>query len=239
MGCALCRQLEEPIWFSYYGPIREPEAAAAINSTVAEQVQAVGAGHQRIPIRRVVASPLRVPVALNTPPLSEISEETVTVSFSTASAGTLTLQTDTFSSSFEFDVGLKQTHTFPRPAEDTMTVKFEFEPLNGVTARMYSVKIVNGTESSVLSDKMVIDGVVSTISRVYRQQEGENGDEGFSDGLCLICCMETATVVAFPCRHCCMCRACSERFVQLSSRCPFCRAAVVELIECVTPEETV
>ena len=236
MGCACCRPLQEPVWFSYYGPILQPEAAAAINTTVAEHIQAVGMTPQRIPIRRVVASPLRVPVALNSPYLSNITDETVTVSFSTACKGTLTLQTETFSESFEFDIGSRQTHVFSRPGEDTITVKFEFDSVSGVTSRILTLRVTNG-ETSVVTDKLVIDGTTSTISRVYRQQDGEGGDEGFSDGLCLICCSETATVVAFPCRHCCMCRACSERFAEISSRCPVCRASVVELIECVSAEE--
>jgi hypothetical protein len=115
-------------------------------------------------------------------------------------------------------------------------LKFDFEAPGDVTARIFTIRFAND-ESTITDDKIVNNGAIFTISKVYREPSGENGDAGFSEGLCLICCTEIATVVAFPCRHCCMCRACSERFATLSNHCPVCRAAVAELVECVAPQE--
>lgn len=231
MGCCLCRPFEDPVWFSYYGPIHQPDAVEAINAAVAEHLQEIGAG-PRIPIRRAVAAPLRVPVALNNPCLTG-SDTLLTLHFSANEPGVVTIQTDTSLNSFNYDPQSQQQIDFERPQEDIITIKFGFDSIGGVTARMYTVKISSNNESVITDDKVVIDGVVSTISKVYRQQDDNGSGEGFSEGLCLICCAETATVVVFPCRHCCMCRSCSDRFATLSSHCPFCRAAVTELIECV------
>ncbi|OHT06704.1 hypothetical protein TRFO_25164 [Tritrichomonas foetus] len=236
MGCNLCHPLQEPVWFSYYGPIRQAEAADAINAAIADHLQEIG--QSNIPIRRVVASHLTVPVALNNPAFTEITDSTITVSFSSASSGKITLQTETSSETAEYGVGLQSTQEFKRPIDDQWTLKFDFDQINGVTCRMYTLHAHNNQDPTVVDDKMVIDGVISTISRVFRQQ-GVDGDDGFSDGLCLICCSETASVVAFPCRHCCMCRECSERFATMSSHCPVCRAPVTELIECVTEENSI
>jgi hypothetical protein len=227
MGCCPCRPLQQPVWFSYYGPIRQREAAEAINAAVTDHLQEIGAT-AAIPIRRSVASPLRVPVALSTPPITNLADDTITISFSSSAPGRISLSAETF----DYEVGSKTTQVFKRPSDDEFTIKFDFHPVGGVTARIYKVRI--GSETAILDDKVVINGVISTISRVYRQQEAEDGDVGFSGGLCLICCSEAATVVAFPCRHCCMCRECSERFATMSSHCPVCRGPVVELIECVT-----
>lgn len=231
----MCLPLQQPIWFSYYGPIRQTEAADAINAAIADHLQEIGAS-TTIPIRRVVASHLTVPVALNNPGFTHTDDDKIIVSFATTIGGRVTLQSNNISESHDYDVGLKLTQEFKRPEGEEWILKFDFESVNGVTCRMYTLSAHNNSLPNVTDDKMVIDGVVSTISRVFRQQ-GNDGDDGFSDGLCLICCTETATVVAFPCRHCCMCRECAERFANMSTHCPVCRAIVSELIECVTEEQ--
>ena len=239
MGCNLCHPLQEPVWFSYYGPIRQAEAADAINSAFSDHLRDIW--QSPIPIRRVVASHLTIPVALNNPAFTSLDDSSVTISFSSTSSGKITLQTDNSSETAEYGVGLQLSQTFKRPADDQWTLKFDFDAINGVTCRMFTVQVNNANSSpevAVVDDKMVIDGVISTISRVFRQQ-GVDGDDGFSDGLCLICCSQTATVVAFPCRHCCMCRECSERFATMSSHCPVCRTPIRELIECITDENSI
>lgn len=236
MGCCLCRPFEDPVWFTYYGPIYQPEAVEAINAAVADHLQEIGTA-PRIPIRRAVAAPLRIPVALNTPCIIG-TDAVLGICFSANEPGVLTVQTDTSSNSFNYNPGSHQKIEFERPQEETISVKFGFNSVGGVTARMYTVRLAGNGESLIIDDKIVIDGVVSTISKVYRQQDDNGTGEGFSEGLCLICCAEMATVVVFPCRHCCMCRSCSDRFATLSSHCPFCRAAVTELIECVVENET-
>lgn len=231
MGCCVCRPLEEPVWFSYYGPIHHPEAVDAINTALADHLLEIGAT-PRIPVRKAVAAPLRVPVALNSPYITG-GDGIITICFSAETPGVITVQTETSLNSLNYIAELNQKIDFERPDEDIITVKFSFDAVNGVSCRTYKVKIVNNNEGIIMDDKMIIDGVVSTISKVYRQQDDNGDGEGFSEGLCLICCAETATVVVFPCRHCCMCRGCSDRFATLSSHCPFCRAPVSELIECV------
>lgn len=233
MGCNLCHPLQQPVWYSYYGPIREIEAVDAINAAISDHLQEVAP--QNIPIRKVVASHLSVPVSLNNPVFSEVTDTTVTVSFSTTTSGKIILQTEHSSESFDFGVGLQLTQVFKRPTDDKWTLKFDFESINRISCRIYTLQVHNNQDPIVEDDKIVIDGVISTISRVFRQQ-GIDGDDGFSDGLCLICCSQTATVVAFPCRHCCMCRECAERFASISNHCPVCRAPVTELIECATDE---
>jgi hypothetical protein len=235
MGCCPCRPLQQPIWFSYYGPIHQRDAAEAINAAVADHLQEIGATVS-IPIHRVVATPLRVPVALLTPPITPSDEFSLVLSFSTSLPGRVTLIAGDSSESFEYGIGSGLTQTFRKPPQDTFTIKFDFESHGDVSARMFTLKLGNG-ESSILDDKIVINGAISTISKVYREAAPTEGDAGFSEGMCLICCSETATVVAFPCRHCCMCRECSERFATMSNHCPVCRGAVLELVECVTAQD--
>lgn len=236
MGCNLCHPLQEPVWFSYYGPIRQAEAADAINAAIADHLQEFQPA--AIPIRKVVASHLSVPVALNNPIFTDINDKTMTISFSTTANGKVTLESKSSTESFDYEIGMELTQVFIRPTDEAFTLKFDFDSLKGVTCRIYSFQSHNNQEPTVSDDKIIIDGVVSTISRVYRQQ-GLDGDDGFSDGLCLICCSEVATVVAFPCRHCCMCRECSERFATMSSHCPVCRTTVTELIECVADDNNI
>jgi hypothetical protein len=231
MGCWPCRPLQRPIWFSYYGPIRQRDAAEFITAAVADHLQGMGAT-VAVPIRRVVASPLQVPVALSAPPVSASDDSSLTLSFSTSLPGRVTLACGDLSESFEYGIGLNLAQPFRKPAEDTFTLTFDFESPGDVSARIFTVRLAND-ETTITDDKIVMNGAIFTISKVYR----EDGEAGFSEGMCLICCMEVATVVAFPCRHCCMCRACSERFATMSNRCPVCRAAVAELVECVTAQE--
>jgi hypothetical protein len=84
-------------------------------------------------------------------------------------------------------------------------------------------------------DRVIVNGIESSVSRVFLGQEnGGTGDGDFSDGLYLICCSEPVAVIAYIYPHCCMCSECSEKFAEVSNRCLVCRAAVVELIDCGT-----
>jgi hypothetical protein len=92
---------------------------------------------------------------------------------------------------------------------------------------------------TIVEDRLVVDGIESSVAKVFRGEHGgPAGDGDFCDGLCLICCNDPATVIACPCRHCCMCRTCCERFAGVSNCCPVCRAAVVELIDCGMADES-
>jgi hypothetical protein len=118
-----------------------------------------------------------------------------------------------------------------------MTLRFTFDVETGVTGRVFVLAMNSKSLPVILDDKVVVNGIESSVSRVFLGQEtGPNGDGDFSDGLCLICCTEAATVIAYPCRHCCMCRSCSEKFARISNHCPVCRATVLELIDCESIE---
>ena len=136
-----------------------------------------------------------------------------------------------------FGQGLDLTAAFR--AAEAISLKFEFEAKNGVSSRTFILSMNGKTTPTIIDDRIVVDGQESSIARVFLGQEaGPDGAGDFSDGLCLICCGEPAAVIAYPCRHCSMCRACSEKFAGLSNRCPVCRAAIVELIDCGTVDST-
>jgi hypothetical protein len=234
MGCWPCRPLQHPRWYSYYGPVRQRDAAEFIATAVADHLQAIGATVS-VPIRRVIASPLPVPVALSTPPIGASDDRSLTLCFSTSLPGRVTLACRDASESFEYGVGLNLAQRFHRPVDETFVLKFDCESARDVSARILTIRLTNDG-LTIADDKIVIEGAIFTISKVYRDSGGDDADAGFAEGMCLICCTEVAIVVGFPCRHCCMCRACSERFATTSNRCPVCRALVAELVECVTAE---
>ncbi|KAH0792168.1 Zinc finger domain-containing protein [Histomonas meleagridis] len=230
MGCSLCIPYQGPIWHSYYGPIQRPEAINAINAAINEQFRQEVGEVPTIPIRKVATSHISVPAALSPDPVSFNDDSTITVSFSSSCEGIITLQTENSSESHHYDASTDHTQIFDKPNEDNFTIKFDFDSWHGVTCRIYTLQSTPHSTPSVKNDKIVINGVISTISKVYKQ-EGIDGDDASSEGLCIICCSQRATVIAFPCRHCCMCKECSVRFSTLSSHCPVCRANVTELIE--------
>ena len=234
MGCAQCLPLQEPVWFSYYGPIRQPGAADAINAAIQDHLLEIGAT-PNIEIKKVTPSHIKVPISLENPSFEHTDSDKLRVFFSTSLPGRLSLSTPNSSETFNFLAALKQEQEFTNPNSEEMTLKFDFEVTSGVSCRIFTLKSHDNGLPIVEDDKIVIDGVISTISRVFKPSQ-EDGDNGFSDGLCLICCSNNATVVTFPCRHCCMCRDCAERFVGISVHCPVCRANVKELIDC-TPDE--
>ena len=228
--------LQEPIWFEYYGPIRQAEAASAVNATIEHHLRDTS-NTPRIPIRRVTAPHLKVPAALNKIPIVNVTETTLTISFSASSSGTITLQTDSSSQSKSYESGLDQEQIFQKPTEEKWIIKFDFNGENGVTCRIVTLNAHTPSDPIITDEKIVVDGTIKTINKVYRQEEGGD-DSGFNDGKCLICCSEDSTVVAFPCRHCCMCHECAERFSTMTTHCPVCRATVTELIDCIPEEET-
>ncbi|OHT05670.1 hypothetical protein TRFO_05793 [Tritrichomonas foetus] len=228
--------LQEPMWFSYYGPIRHAEASEALDAAITSHLQEIGSS-SAIPIRKEVADQVIVPVALNTPPFTE-SDGVITVHYATSMPGRLSLLADLPIDVVDFDIGLDLTFSFPRTVEGQLSLQFDFDVNNGVSSRIYIINIPSDSLPSIVDDKVIVDGVTSSVSRVFHEDgDDEDGDTDFSDGLCLICCTNPATVIAFPCRHCCMCRSCSEKFATLSNHCPVCRAIVHELIECSTPEK--
>jgi hypothetical protein len=153
--------------------------------------------------------------------------------FTASSSGHLTFKSESITDSYDFPSGLNLTYYFPPIAQGSLTIRFEFAVNDGASGRVF-VLVMNGrTLPSIVDDRVIVNGVESSVLRVFLGQEtGANGDGDFSDGLCLICCSEAAAVIAYPCRHCCMCRACSQTFARLSNHCPVCRATVLELIDC-------
>ena len=219
----LCLPFQEPIWFEYYGPIRQRDAINAINAAISDRLHEIGS-IEPIPVKKVITPHIKVPICLNTPFIAEQNNSTVTFQFSTSSIGRITLQTEDSSESYEYGIGFDLIQKFSKPNNSKWSLKFDFSSINGVTCRIYTLLLSNSTDIIILDDKIIINGVISTISKVYKQDENIN--EGFNEGLCLICCTEKATVVTFPCRHCCMCRECSERSSEITSRCPVCRSLV-------------
>jgi hypothetical protein len=218
------------MWFSYYGPIRHAEASEALEAAITSHLQEIGST-STIPIRKAVAEQVVVPVGLNTLPFTE-DRGAVTVHFAASVPGRLTIEFAHHTESAVFSEGFDLTYRFT-PMGGEMTLRFEFDIQNGVSERVF-VLAMNGKPLPVIvDDRVIVDGVASSVSRVFVGQEsGAAGDGDFSDGLCLICCSEAAAVIAYPCRHCCMCRECSEKFARVSNHCPVCRATVLELIDC-------
>lgn len=256
--------LQEPLWFSYYGPIRHSEASEALDAAIASHLQEIGASSS-IPIRKEIPDQIVVPVALKSNPFSFPDPNKVTINFATSESGNATLQSeydDTDKSisqtqsdnakslnhdlkknsqstennqkfnMFSFGVSLDNFLTFTRPKKSDWTLTFNFPKSTGngnVSSRTYYLNVSSDNKVFIKDDMIIIDGISSSISPIYSQDE--SGD-GFSGGNCLICCEVPASVVAFPCRHCCMCRKCSEKFASVSTHCPVCRALVHELIDC-------
>ncbi|EAX98037.1 hypothetical protein TVAG_275470 [Trichomonas vaginalis G3] len=235
MGCASCLPLQQPLWYEYYGPIRRVEAANAINAAIADNLNFDNA-MTRVPIRKVTAPHIKVPGALNKPIVANLTDTTVTISFSTKAAGTMTLSANESSEALEFANALNQTLTFNRPTDEQWTIKFDFEDGEEVSCRIIKLNAKTPSSPIVADDKIVINGKISTINKVFREED-EGSDGGFNDGMCLICCSAESTVIAFPCRHCCMCSECAERFATMTIHCPVCRAIVTELIDCAPNQE--
>lgn len=235
MGCGACLPLQQPLWFEYYGPIRHVDAANAINAAIADNLNFDNA-MTRIPIRKVTAPHIKVPGVLNKPMFTDYTDTSVTISFSTKASGTLTLGENENSQTLQFSNALNQTLTFHRPSEEIWIIKFDFEESEEVSCRIVKVNTKTISSPVILDDKIVINGKISTINKVFREED-EGNDTGFNDGMCLICCSMESTVIAFPCRHCCMCSECAERFSTMTTHCPVCRAVVTELIDCAPNQE--
>lgn len=235
MGCNLCTPLYEPVWCEYYGPIRQVEAENAINAAIADHLHEIGET-PAINIRRVVTPHVKVHASLKNPIVSECEDGKIKISFDTTCDGRVTLQAGDFSETHDFPSQLDQSQIFNKPEGTEWIIKFDFNVTDGVSCRMITLNAHTPSDPTVIDDKIVSDGVILTILKVYRQEEGTAADEGFNEGLCLICCTNPSNVVAFPCRHCCMCRECAERFTTMTIHCPVCRTVVTELIECVTNE---
>lgn len=231
MGSSFTLPLQEPLWFSYYGPIRHTEASNALDAAIASHLQEIGAS-SGIPIRKEVAEPIVVQVALDNPPFKYVDETHFQIMFSATAPGKVILQGESSTECFDFNGELNLNQIFRKPAGDELVLTFDFDRIDGVSSRIYTLGTKGTTVPYILDDKIVLDGVPTSIARVFKQQNNEDGDDdGFNDGMCLICCSEMANVIVYPCRHCCMCRSCSERFATMSSHCPVCRAVVQELIE--------
>ena len=240
--------LQEPMWFSYYGPIRQAEASEALDAAITSHLQEIG-DSSSIPIRKEIADQVVVPVALNSPPFSEKNANYI-LHYATSMPGKLIFskisaendeenrqddaEKDKPINIEEFGIGLDLSYSIPSSYEGTYSIQFVFDVSKGVSSRIFLIKFAQNAQPTVIDDKVVADGVTSSVSRVFQEEADQNGETDFSDGLCLICCTNPATVIAFPCRHCCMCRSCSEKFAALSNHCPVCRAVVHELIDCST-----
>jgi hypothetical protein len=219
-----------PTWFSYYGPIRRAEASEALDAAITSHLQEIGSASS-IPIRRESAAEIVVPVGLDPVPFTE-DESGLTIHFSTSAPCVLICSCDGDPAGRRYPEGLNLSYTFSKRPRGRFIMRFDFELTEGVRSRLFTfVMTVRSPWPVLFDDQIMIDGVTSSISPVYQSEEASNQSE-FSDGTCLICCSEPASVIAYPCRHCCMCSRCSKRFASLSNHCPVCRGRVVELIDC-------
>ena len=49
--------------------------------------------------------------------------------------------------------------------------------------------------------------------------------------LCVVCMVHEKKVLLLPCKHLCMCKACTDKIVTGSARCPVCRELVADSVE--------
>ena len=224
---------ENPI-FTYNGNALHAEASEALDAAIASHLREIGAG-TAIPIRNETPKEVYVPIGLHSPAFVHIDDKELTISFASSIPGKmLVLSADEQQKyeEFSFNSSDNQTISFKRPDDERFTISFTFDNGNDISARVFTFSMHGNSEPIAIEDKLVIHGRVSTISKIYGQ-EGAIIDQNSDDSLCLICYSEKANVVALPCRHCCMCRHCAERFANLSMNCPICRTHVNELVELI------
>ena len=224
--------------FTYYGNPQHTEASEALDAAIASHLREIGAG-TAIPIRNETPKEVFVPIGLKSPAFTLIEDNELEVSFATTLPGKMIVlsadQQEQFQE-FSFEASTDHKIAFKRPQEDKMTLSFNFDPSNDISARIYTFMLHGNSEPIIVEDRLVINGKVNTISKIYGQ-EGAIINQEKDDSLCLICYSEKANVVALPCRHCCMCRQCAERFANLSMNCPICRTHVNELVELTNKKE--
>lgn len=51
-----------------------------------------------------------------------------------------------------------------------------------------------------------------------------------SETNCIICIERQGSILFLPCQHCCLCPDCTKQYVKQSSKCPLCRAEIVEIM---------
>ena len=49
--------------------------------------------------------------------------------------------------------------------------------------------------------------------------------------LCVVCMVHAKKVLLLPCKHMCMCKACTDKVLAGSGQCPVCREHVVDSLE--------
>lgn len=226
MGSNFALPIREPIWYSYYGPIYHTEASEALDSAIRSHLQEIGAG-STIPIREEKAPELYIPVSLAPDPFSIADGNNIQIAYASTCVGTIKITANGTTTTMGMTSGLNQSFTIGKEPGN-VTIEFLFEE-QSVTGRIYEIQIEKEGQASIINDKIIVDGVTSTISRIFRQNPDEGGDE--DEDLCLLCYSHPSSVVALPCRHCFMCRECAERFAAVSTLCPVCRATVHELLD--------
>lgn len=227
---SLC-PVKEAVWFSYYGPIREMEVSNSLESAITNSLHDEGHTMPSIPIRTQIAENIAVPVGLCTPSFTE-EDGSLVVHFAAGIPGKVTWTSHSQKMSSDFNENMAAQFKISLMDKMPATLQFDFNVDQGVSARIFTLNFHGTSIPTVVSDKIICDGVEFTISKVYLGQETTlSGDGDFSEGMCIICCSEPATIISFPCRHCCMCRECSEQFASISNHCPVCRAIVTELID--------
>lgn len=211
---------------SYYGSVEE-------NSNPEQNSDDDLANHlpcREIPISKETIKEVVVPISINDSGTMDIKENKYTITFSATSPGYVSMSYGGYLETYYYsnDMDIKQ--SFKMPSVKEWQIIFSFDSSNEVSARRYKIKCNDNGKLLIVDDQIIIDGVASSLSEIYRQDNDEN-DGGFNDEKCLICCSAKANVVVYPCRHCCMCRECSETFAKISCQCPVCRTIVEELIE--------
>ncbi|KAH0792467.1 putative E3 ubiquitin-protein ligase LUL4 [Histomonas meleagridis] len=217
------------MWFSYYGPINHAEASEALDAAITSHLQEIGSS-TAIPIKKEKVEDRVVPVALNEQAFTEDEEHRLQVHFDSTLSGNIIIYNENLREMSSFNSGLNLIYTIKNEYYDIFYIRFDFEVEEGIKSRIYKLMQSKEGQINILEDQIDLDNVLYKISRVYTEQSEEN--DNFSDGLCLICCNAPVSVIAFPCRHCCMCRSCSEHFASISNKCPVCRSIVRELIDC-------
>jgi hypothetical protein len=218
-------QLHEPVWFSYYGPIQHPETSEALEAAITSHLHDIGSC-LRIPIRKETPEQITVRIGLEEPPFTT-ENGLIIVHFVASAPGCLTFESNHLTDVQQFPVGNGLTYAFEASASDRVTLRFDFPYDPDASGRLFRFEMTERAVPTIVDDTVLVNGIESSVTRVYL------GDgNGFTDGLCLMCCCDPVTVIAYPCRHCCMCRACSQKFAGVSNYCPVCRAPVAELIDC-------
>lgn len=97
-----------------------------------------------------------------------------------------------------------------------------------------SISVLHISGGRVVLDSQFLltsEGRVFGVKDIYgRQRPVSKGDEAHKGADCIVCMTSSATTVALPCRHLCLCGDCAVLLQARSNRCPICRSNVLKLV---------